>query len=187
MRDSLESEALKFATEAHFSIGQMRKYTNEPYIVHPIAVAEIVRSVEHTPEMIAAALLHDTVEDTPVMSQEIHREFGPIVGSLVDWLTDVSRPSDGNRTIRKKIDLEYIAKIPPEAKTIKLADIIDNTKSIIQFDPNFWKTYRQEKINLLQVLKDGNQKLWDVANEQMKVCRRTYNVCSRGTIWWSLA
>jgi (p)ppGpp synthase/HD superfamily hydrolase len=161
--DDLERRALAFATAAHASIDQRRKYTNEPYIVHPIAVAELVKSVPHTPEMVAAALLHDVVEDTPVTSEEIHAEFGPIVGELVDWLTDVSRPGDGNRRLRKNLDLQHTAKAPPAAKTIKLADLIDNTLTIAARDPDFWRVYRREKLALLEVLKEGDPTLWEAA------------------------
>ena len=99
----MESRALSFATAAHASIDQRRKYTGEPYIVHPVAVAEIVRSVPHTPEMIAAAYLHDVVEDTPVTIAEIESEFGSTISGLVGWLTDVSAPSDGNRRSRMRL------------------------------------------------------------------------------------
>lgn len=88
--NELEARAHAFATDAHGDIDQRRKYTGEPYIVHPIAVAELVRSVPHTPEMIAAALLHDVVEDTPVTIEGIETEFGARVAELVGWLTDVS-------------------------------------------------------------------------------------------------
>ncbi len=156
----LEARARAFATEAHGAIDQRRKYTGEPYIVHPIAVAELVRSVPHTPEMIAAALLHDVVEDTPVTIEEIEREFGAVVAELVGWLTDVSRPSDGNRRVRKHLDLLHTAKAPPDAKTIKLADLIDNTLTIAKHDRSFWPLYRREKEALLQVLKEGDPTLW---------------------------
>ncbi|WP_137392258.1 HD domain-containing protein [Rhodoligotrophos defluvii] len=157
---SLEERALEFAAAAHGSINQTRKYTGEPYIVHPIAVAEIVRSVPHTEAMIAAALLHDVVEDTPVTIEEIERAFGPEVAALVDWLTDVSRPQHGNRRTRKHLDLLHTAKAPPEAKTIKLADLIDNTRTIAKHDPGFWTVYRREKQALLEVLKEGDPTLW---------------------------
>jgi (p)ppGpp synthase/HD superfamily hydrolase len=156
----LEARALAFAKSAHESIGQMRKYSGEPYIVHPRAVAEIVRGVPHTSEMIAAAYLHDVVEDTPVTLDEVRAEFGDAVAELVDWLTDVSRPGDGNRQTRKAIDLEHTAKAPPQAKTIKLADLIDNSLTISQRDPGFWPVYRREKLALLEVLKDGDPTLW---------------------------
>lgn len=157
--------ALEFAARAHESIDQRRKYTGEPYIVHPIAVAEIVRSVPHTPEMVAAAYLHDVVEDTPVTIEEIEAEFGPKVAELVDWLTDVSRPEDGNRRTRKAIDLEHSARAPPDAKTIKLADLIDNTRTIKPHDPGFWRVYRREKQALLRVLGEGDPTLWKRAQQ----------------------
>jgi (p)ppGpp synthase/HD superfamily hydrolase len=159
----LEARALAFARAAHESIGHKRKYTGEPYIVHPIAVAEIVRSVPHTPEMIAAAYLHDVVEDTPVTIDEIRAEFGDKVAELVDWLTDVSRPEDGNRRTRKALDLQHTAGAPREAKTIKLADLIDNSLTIARHDRGFWPVYRREKRALLEVLKDGDEILWQRA------------------------
>ncbi len=162
--DDLEARALAFAKTAHVSIGQTRKYTGEPYIVHPIAVAEIVRSVPHTPEMIAAAYLHDVVEDTPVTIEEIRAAFGDKVAELVDWLTDVSWPGDGNRRTRRELDLKHTAKAPPAAKTIKLADLIDNSLTIAKHDRRgFWPIYRAEKLALLEVLKDGDKTLWQRA------------------------
>lgn len=166
--DNLEKRALAFASKAHGSIDQRRKYTGEPYIVHPRAVAEIVRSVPHTAEMIAAAYLHDVVEDTPVTINEIETQFGPVVAELVGWLTDVSKPSDGNRRKRKHLDVLHTAKAPPYAKTIKLADLIDNTKSIAKHDPGFWQVYRREKLALLDVLKEGDATLWKLAASQTR-------------------
>lgn len=168
MISNLEANALRFATDAHGSIDQRRKYTGEPYIVHPIAVAELVRSVPHSAEMIAAALLHDVVEDTPVTIAEIEAEFGSSVAELVAWLTDVSRPQDGNRRKRKHLDLLHTAKAPPAAKTIKLADLIDNTRTISKYDPSFWPVYRREKEALLAVLREGDPKLWAQAACQTK-------------------
>ncbi|TCU34139.1 HD domain-containing protein [Rhizobium azibense] len=157
----MEQHALRFATRAHGS--QLRKYTLEPYIVHPIAVAEIVRSVTHTPEMIVAALLHDIIEDTPVQLLDIKIKFGANVAQLVAWLTDISTPFHGNRAVRKELDRQHLALAPAEAKTIKLADLIDNSVSIKASDPDFWKVFRAEKIRLLDVLKEGDKTLWDRA------------------------
>ncbi len=94
----LVHKAQVFAIAAHSAVGQRRKYTNEPYFVHPAEVARIVAEVPgSTPEMVAAAWLHDTVEDTGVTYNDIHMNFGPEVAVLVGWLTDVSKPEDGNR------------------------------------------------------------------------------------------
>ena len=79
MKKQIE-KAIQFATEAHE--GQIRKYTGEPYIVHPLAVMETVSTVEHTDEMLMAAVLHDTVEDCDVTLDDIVSHFGPIVADL---------------------------------------------------------------------------------------------------------
>lgn len=159
----MEKHALRFATRAHGD--QKRNYDGQPYIVHPIAVAEIVRSLPHTPEMIAAALLHDVCEDTLVGLSEIKEAFGGNVAQLVAWLTDISTPYHGNRAMRKELDRHHTALAPAAAKTIKLADLIDNSISIKAHDPGFWKVYREEKSQLLVVLKDGDPTLWSRAAE----------------------
>lgn len=160
----LEKHALRFATKAHD--GQVRKYTGEPYINHPVAVAAIVATVDHTPEMIAAAYLHDTVEDCGVTLAEIKERFGGKVATLVAYLSDISAPFHGNRAARKALDLQHTALAPAEAKTIKIADLIDNTKTISALDPGFWQIYRKEKKRLLEVLKEGDPVLWAQAAAQ---------------------
>lgn len=157
-------KARVFATAAHHAAGNARKYTGEPYINHPTAVVLLVAGVPHTPEMIAAAWLHDTVEDTKVPIQLIAREFGDKIADLVYWLTDKSTREDGNRAARKAIDRLHIAQASPEAKTIKLADLLDNTASIIERDPGFAKVYMAEQAELLKVLTEGDKTLWDRAN-----------------------
>lgn len=164
MEEKLQ-EAIEFATEAHGD--QKRKYTGEPYITHPIAVMEIVREVPHTDEMLVAAVLHDTVEDTPVTLEEIKTKFGTKVAELVDGLTDVSRPEHGNRKTRKALDRAHLAKQNAEVQTIKLADLIHNTMSIGLYDPHFYKVYKEEKIRILDVLKLGNQTLMHRAQQQV--------------------
>ena len=91
------SRARRYATRAHADLDHRRKYSLEPYAVHLQAVAEIVASVTDDWEMIAAAWLHDTVEDTAVTLADLEREFGIPLARLVGELTDISRPSDGNR------------------------------------------------------------------------------------------
>ena len=70
------------------------------------------------------------VEDTGVTIELVRAEFGEEVADLVGWLTDISRPTDGNRETRKAIDRAHSAKAPPEAQTVKLAGIIDNSSAI---------------------------------------------------------
>ena len=156
-------KAEKFATMKHGEIGQVRKYTGEPYINHPAEVVSIVKSVSHTDEMLAAAWLHDTVEDTITTFEEIEEEFGLTIMEFVKGLTDVSKPEDGNRAIRKAIDRRHMADQTPFVKTIKLADLISNSKSILEHDPQFAKVYIEEKRLLLPVLHEGNKILWITA------------------------
>ena len=153
-----EDQALVFATLAHGD--QRRKYTDDPYIRHPCRVAGLVRIyLGNDSEVIAAALLHDVIEDTSVTLAQLELFFSDRVVRLVQQLTDVSRPEDGNRAVRKELDRQHIAKASPEAKTIKLADLIDNAHSIVEFDPSFAKVFMKEKAALLEVLTEGNERL----------------------------
>jgi (p)ppGpp synthase/HD superfamily hydrolase len=153
--------AKAFAKYAHRH--QVRKYTGESYFNHCEEVANIVLPFG-TNEMVAAAYLHDTVEDCEVPIELIGSLFGDEVQSLVSDLTDVSTLTDGNRRTRKDIDLAHTAKASQDAKTIKLADLISNTKSIVQYDPDFARVYLREKERLLEVLQDGHNLLFAEAN-----------------------
>lgn len=167
--EDLISRALHFASDARD--GQKRKYTEEPYINHCINVSDIVRTARHwNNEMVAAALLHDTVEDTETTIEDtettiedIRANFGDIVAIFVDGLTDISRPEDGNRAVRKRIDREHLAKQLPPVQTIKVADLIDNTSTIVAYDPDFAKVYMNEKKLLLDVLTQADVGLWTTA------------------------
>ncbi len=159
----LEAIARALATRHHAAVGQVRKFTGEPYIVHPAAVAALVRSVPHTEAMLAAAWLHDTIEDTHATLNEIERACGREVAELVEMLTDPSHALDGSRSYRKAIDRAHTARASPEAKTIKLADLIDNTRSIVKRDPYWARIYLAEKRQLLEVLREGDPKLWGIA------------------------
>ena len=108
-------------------------------------------------------MLHDVVEDTPVTIKDIEDEFGPRVASMVDDLTDVSKPEDGNRAVRKELDRQHTAKASPDAQTVKLADLISNSLSIMEDDPSFAKVYMKEKALLLEVLTKGNLHLFSFA------------------------
>jgi (p)ppGpp synthase/HD superfamily hydrolase len=161
-------KARVFATAAHAAVGQLRKYTFEPYIVHPAEVVSIVRTVPHTDAMLAAAWMHDVVEDTGVTLETIRAEFGNEVADLVGWLTDVSRPDHGNRAARKAVDRAHTASAPAEAQTIKLADIISNTRSIMEHDEKFAKTYLEEKRLLLEVMTKSDTSLLSRARTQIE-------------------
>lgn len=155
-------EALSFAKKAH--TGQRRKYTDEPYVNHPIRVFNILYGnlpyEEFTSEMQIAALLHDVVEDTTYTLKDIELKFGSKVALLVEGLTDQATKEDGNREVRKEIDRKRIALTSAEVHTIKCADMIDNLPGIIEHDADFAKTYVKEKRELLKVLTGANFNLW---------------------------
>lgn len=153
--------ALMFANGAHCALGQRRKYTGLPYIVHPL---EVMMLVGHTPgateEMLMASLLHDTVEDTGVTLRDIELNFGPVIAKLVEECTDIARPEDGCRAVRAAINRAHAAKASPQAQTIKLADIASNCRNIAESDPDFAVTYLGEKRLALEVLTQGDSVLY---------------------------
>ncbi len=167
---ALVEKAKQFATIAHKRINQLRKYNNQPYTVHLSSVANIVASVTDDEEMIAAAWLHDVVEDTPATLYDVEKEFGTGVAELVENLTDISKPGDGNRLTRKSIDKKHIAHASQRAKTIKLADLIDNASDICKHDVKFAELYLQEMSALLGVLDEGDTALY-------KRAWKTYHKC----------
>ncbi len=157
-----------FAIFAHNSIKHKRKYTGEPYWHHLREVAETVRDVGGNKHQIAAAWLHDTVEDTWVTIGMIRFLFGSRVGILVDGLTDVSKPSDGNRAKRKCLDRAWLAEQSSECKTIKLADCLSNGYSIIEHDPKFAKVYIGEIELLMRHLTEGESSLYDAVKRMIE-------------------
>lgn len=161
---------MHFASSAHSRINHQRKYTRKPYETHLRSVADLVASVTDDQDMISAAWLHDIVEDTAVTLEEIESNFGDGVARLVAELTDISKPSDGDRKLRKAIDRQHTAGISPRAKTIKLADLIDNSLDITQHDPRFARVYLEEMRALLDVLHEGDPKLFKRAQHTLATC-----------------
>lgn len=154
----LEQRARELAIQWHGK--QVRKYTHEPYWKHCEAVANLVRSVPHTPEMIAAGWLHDAVEDTLATFEDVQMACGNVVGAYVWFLSDTP-PCAGNQALRKSLDRARLALAPIEVKTIKLADLIGNSASIIERDPDCAKVYLREKWQVLhESLIGGNPDLW---------------------------
>ncbi len=130
--------AYEFATSAH--AGQQRQ-SKQPYIVHPLAVSHILADLELDWEVICAALLHDTVEDTNVELETVRDQFGDGVASLVDSLTKIKRVSVSQEKSRRKEKADTIRKImigmihDLRVIFIKLADRWDNMKSLHHLDP----------------------------------------------------
>ena len=139
----LIERAEEFATAAH--LGQPRKWSKEPYICHPRRVAEAAAALGMSEEAIAAAWLHDVLEDCKVSLKKIIEEFGPRVGKLVFLLSDLRSPAVGNRAMRKALYLDDLAgSDDAEVHTLKMLDACDNAPSIRAAVPKFWLTYSKE-------------------------------------------
>ncbi len=163
---TLSERARRFATQAHREAGQKRKFTGEPYIVHPASVVKLLQRINPTEEMVAAAWLHDVVEDTGVTLETINALFGAEVGQYVEMLTDVrTRRTGGSRIERKNANLIHSAQANAAAQTIKLCDLIDNARDIVARDPIFAREYILEMKRLLSVLTAGDQNLYAQAHE----------------------
>lgn len=153
---SVVIEAERWARFWHH--GQVRKYTGDPYVNHCAEIVEILRTIPHTDDMLAAAWLHDVLEDTECTWYDMCIEFGADVTGMVSMLTDCDK-SVGNRSVRKMVDRLKLAMGTAEVQTIKLADLISNTSSIMQHDPKFAKVYLAEARLLLEVLTKGDASL----------------------------
>lgn len=118
--------------------------------------------------MIAAAWLHDTVEDTNATIEEVHAEFGKTIGVYVAGLTDVAKPEDGNRAGRMMINNQHTAQQSFAVKTVKLADCYSNVSDIMRQDKKFAITYMQEKRDLMPFLKEGDKTLFKMLSDLLK-------------------
>jgi len=157
----MKKKALEFATKAHS--GQKRKYVDEDYIYHPIRVAAMLEWIAEesndprlNEDVVAAALLHDTVEDCDTTTEDIKNEFNERVQKIVADLTK-EELSFGNRATRKIADKARLAAACYEAKTLKCIDVGDNLPSIVLHDPGFAPKWVGEAIDLFPHIKDGNK------------------------------
>jgi guanosine-3',5'-bis(diphosphate) 3'-pyrophosphohydrolase len=128
-------EAARFAARKHH--GQFRKGAEpEPYIVHPLEVANLLTRVGQVEDadIVIAALLHDTIEDTETSADEITERFGERVTSIVLEVTDdKSLPKER----RKELQVEHAPHLSVQAKQLKICDKISNIKDIIENPPDW--------------------------------------------------
>jgi (p)ppGpp synthase/HD superfamily hydrolase len=139
--------AMMFAREAH--AGQVRKYTGNPYHDHLAEVAGIVSTSTQVPQYLATAWLHDVMEDCGATYTDLDDRFGAVVADGVLALSDME---SGNRAERKAASRLRLSQAPNWVQTVKCADLISNTSSIVLHDPKFAVTYLEEKRLLLDVL-----------------------------------
>ncbi len=172
---SLLLKAVRFSAEKHKT--QRRKGAEgSPYINHPIAVAETLWTVGEVRDIniIVAAILHDTVEDTKTPIGEIEDHFGPVVRSLVEEVTDYkSLP----KAERKRLQIEHAPHLTKGAQQIKLADKISNIQDVAYAPPAHWD--HQRRVNYLiwadavvAGLRGCNVKLENTFDAGMRIARQ---------------
>lgn len=169
----------QFADWAHGE--QKRKYTPERYIVHPVRVMKICSGYTTGLPVLAAALLHDVLEDTHVGKKELHAFLTTVMNEaeakqtteLVVELTDVyTKPAypRWNRRKRKTKEAARIRNTSGGSQTVKYADIIDNCKEIVVHDPAFAGVFLLECRSLLNVMQEGNPLLQKEAISVVDEC-----------------
>jgi (p)ppGpp synthase/HD superfamily hydrolase len=170
--DNLLERIQTFAEKAHGE--QKRKYSGDPYIVHPVRVMNTCREYTGDNTILAAALLHDVLEDTPITKLKMKQFLKSVVNMedadrilrLVTALTDVYTKEKFpllNRNRRRLKETHRLGNISGDAQTVKYADIIDNTIDITQNDPDFAIVYLKECMNSLISMTDGNPELYQRA------------------------
>lgn len=142
-------KALIFATKAH--AGQYRKGTDRPYILHPIETMAIAMAFSEDEDVLAAAVLHDTVEDTSVTLKRIEREFGSRVAELVASVTEDKKrnlPPEATWRARKFEMLFRLKKADRYTKIIWFADCLSNMREIKKdydsYGDDIWDRFNQQ-------------------------------------------
>ena len=153
---TLLDKAIIFAVRAHHNTERRGK--GFPYIVHPMEAVEIVATITPDQELLAAAALHDTIEDTDVTVEDIRREFGDRVAELVhaesDRFTDGVSEEDSWHD-RKQAAINRLAAASHEAKIVAMGDKLSNMRAI-------WRDYQTKVDDLWQIfhVKDKASHEW---------------------------
>jgi len=132
-------KATQFSALKHQN--QKRKDGKTPYVIHPISVAVILSEIGgiDDEEVLSAALLHDTIEDTDTTADEIDREFGSNISSIVEELTDNKELSYSER---KQFQIDHASDLSKEATLVKIADKTSNVTDLINEKPTDWDAAR---------------------------------------------
>lgn len=168
-----------FADKAHGD--QTRKYTPERYMVHPVRVMELCQPYTASLPVLAAALLHDVLEDTTTTKHQMHAFLTSVMNendaaqttALVVELTDVFTKAKFPRWNRRKRKAKEAARIEQTSgnlQTVKYADIIDNCKEIVVQDPEFAGLFLLECKMLLKRIPKGHPELYEAAINTVNEC-----------------
>ncbi|MBQ1906296.1 MAG: HD domain-containing protein [Bacteroidales bacterium] len=143
---SLFDRAVNFAVKAHS--GTERRGKGFPYIIHLMEAVEIVATITPDQELLSAAMLHDTVEDTPVTVADLRKEFGDRIASIVEAESDVHNEGESEHESwhrRKQEAIDRLTAAPMEAKIVALGDKLSNMRAIArdyaQIGDGLWKMF----------------------------------------------
>ncbi|MBQ2502395.1 MAG: HD domain-containing protein [Bacteroidales bacterium] len=143
---SLFDRAVNFAVKAHS--GTERRGKGFPYIIHLMEAVEIVATITPDQELLSAAMLHDTVEDTPVTVDDLRKEFGDRIASIVEAESDVHNEGESEHESwhrRKQEAIDRLTAAPMEAKIVALGDKLSNMRAIArdyaQIGDGLWKMF----------------------------------------------
>lgn len=138
-------EAIEFAVKAHS--GQYRKGSKVPYIVHPIAVGKMLIEAGCSDEVVIAGLLHDTIEDAHITSEEIENRFGARVRKLVEAASEMDKSKSWED--RKQNKVNHLRVAEKDAVMVELADKIDNISALRRIYPKvgeaMWNRFNRPK------------------------------------------
>lgn len=155
MDTALLDKALIYTVKAH--AGTERRGKGFPYVIHPMEAVEIAATMTVDQEILAAAALHDTVEDTDVTIEDIRREFGDRIATLVAAESDVAVEGSECDTwyARKQAAIDRIAKAPRDAKIVAMSDKLSNMRAI-------WRDYKVQGDELWKIfhVKDKKDHAW---------------------------
>ncbi|MDR6999896.1 HD domain-containing protein [Neobacillus niacini] len=138
-------KALQIASKAH--VGQYRKLTDIPYFTHPVAVGMLLMKAGYFDEVVAAGILHDTIEDTDLTLEDIKREFGEKIAEIVAGCSEPDKSLSWEK--RKEHTIEFLKTASKEIRAVACADKLHNIRSIRneyeQMGDRVWERFNRGK------------------------------------------
>jgi (p)ppGpp synthase/HD superfamily hydrolase len=172
-------KALQTASKSHE--GQYRKNTDIPYITHPVAVGMMLLKAGYSEEIVAAGILHDTVEDTPLTLEYLKKEFGANIAEMVEGSSEPDKTLPWKE--RKEHTIEYLKTASEEIRAVVSADKLHNIRSIIRdyekIGEEVWKRFNagkeQQKWYYTNVVESlGTQSTFDLLKELRNEVNRLF-------------
>lgn len=173
MVDTSAGLSLVLAKAEFWHKDQVRKYTGEPYINHPVEVMNFLQLFTDDHSILAAALLHDVVEDTDATLDNVRTTFGDDIAMLVNGMTEPEVPAGTNREKRKETYRKHLEQSSWRVKFIKFGDIYSNTKDIAMHDPDFAVVYLSEIERTIKSIDDDRIPLLmrNIVKDQLRLAK----------------